>query len=175
MNIRLRLGGAAALMVALLLVGCQRNPNAPASVNGKVTYNGGPVTGGSVSFHFKDGVRFDAVIRGDGTYFLTDIPAGEATVSVETESINPANKKTDYSSPPGVGMMGGKYGGKAAAPKPSPGGSGKGAKMSPAPDGAAGGDSVYMKIPSKYADKDKSGLSVTLKEGKQTSNFELTD
>jgi hypothetical protein len=173
MNTRLRFGGATALLVALLLVGCQRNPNAPASVNGKVTYNGGPVTGGSVSFHFKDGVRFDAPIRGDGTYLAIDIPAGDATVTVETESINPANKKTDYNSPPGAGMKAGMYG-KGAAPKPSAGGSGKGAKMSPAPDGA-GGDSVYMKIPPKYADKEKSGLTVAIKEGKQTSNFELTD
>jgi len=174
MNIRLRPGSAAILLVPLLLFGCTpHNPNAPAKVSGKVTYNGSPVTGGSVVFHYKEGGQFSAPIASDGTFVAADIPVGEAVVTVETESINPDNKKGDYASPPGAGMMAGKYG-KAAPPKPSSGGPGRGAKMSPAPDGS-GSNTVYMKIPGKYSDKTKSGLSVTLKEGKQVNNFELTD
>ena len=33
----------------------------------------------------------------------------------------------------------------------------------------------YVKIPAKYADKTKSGLTVTLSSGNQRRNFNLTD
>ena len=101
MSVRLRLAGGAALFAAMVLTGCKpSNPNAPAKVTGKVTYNGSAVTGGSVSFHYKDGGKVSAPIGSDGTYSAIDIPTGDAMVTVETESINPENKKTEYRSGP---------------------------------------------------------------------------
>jgi hypothetical protein len=173
MSVRARFAGGAALTAALLVVGCQGgNPNAPARVTGRVTYGGNPVTGGSVTFYYKDGVQLTFVIDPDGTYEAIDVPAGDVTVTVETESVNPdnpANKKGDYGMT--GGGMGAKYGRKgpvAKAPK------GKGAQSSPIPEGATS-EVAYIKIPKKYSDPKASGLSASIKDGKQTHNFELTD
>ena len=149
------------------LAGCKKeNPNAPAKLSGKVTYNGNLVTGGTVTFHPKEGAPFQVAIGADGTYRAVDIPVGEAAVSIETESINPNAKRPEYKG----GGRGGLYG----KMSPAPAGGGKGPSKSPTRDGAeAGGE--YVKIPAKYADPAKSGLSVKLERGEQTKNFELTD
>jgi hypothetical protein len=171
MKTQTRLGGAAALLATLLLTGCkENNPNAPARVHGKVTYNGSPVTGGSVTFHFKEGGPVTMGISEDGTYSAVDIPAGEAVVTVETESINPATKHSSYGST--GGGMSGMYGKKSAVKKAP---EGKGEKASPAPEGTAASQLVYVKIPKKYSAPATSGLSVTLKPGSQTHNIPLTD
>ena len=93
MRIPARLSGATLLLVAAgaLVLGCKsENPNAPGRVSGKVTYNGQPVTGGTVTFHSKkDGAKIPVSISSDGRYSAFDIPDGEMDVTVETESLNP--------------------------------------------------------------------------------------
>jgi hypothetical protein len=151
--------GRIALGLLLLLVfvigssGCGTSKtNVPASVSGKVTYKGAPVTGGTVAFNTKDAGSYAAVIHSDGTYSSNQVPEGEFIVTIETESINPNMKKQVY-------------GGKA-----------KGA-TSPVPEKQAEKKDagLYVPIPPRYADKTKSGLTATLKSGNQTHNFELTD
>lgn len=145
------------LLVAIA-PGCQKgNPNAPAKVTGKVTYKGSPLTGGNVAFHTKDAGNFNFSIGSDGTYNGTDLPVGDMVVTVETESINPNKKQAEY---------------KGAKGRP---GAAKGMEMSPMPKGFQPGGGEYVKIPEKYADKNKSGLSVKLNSGTQVKDIALTD
>src|SRR2546421_12867772 len=76
------------LCLALALVfGCsKRNPNAPASVNGKVTYKGAAVPAGTITFNAKAG-KYTTSLSTDGTYSSSDLPIGEMVVTVETESV----------------------------------------------------------------------------------------
>jgi hypothetical protein len=162
----------AALLVALIgLAGCQSssNPNTPATVHGKVTYNGSTVPGGFVFLHFEDGSKMQAAIGADGSY-SAETKEGTYVLTVETESLNPG-KKEEYRGQGAAAAKGyGKYGGGGGGggvPK------GKGMPESPTPEGVAKPE--YVKIPSKYADKAASGLTVTLKPGKTKFDINLTD
>jgi hypothetical protein len=138
----------AAPVLVLLVIGCgpSVNPNAPATVKGKVTYNNNPVTGGTLIFH-KDG-GYPVVIDPDGTYRGSSLPIGEATVTVNTESLNVKPQA---------------YGGKKV-------------ESSPVPEGAnTGPQGQYVKIPAKYSDPKTSPLKVTIVRGEQEHNIELTD
>jgi hypothetical protein len=149
------------LLLPLFLViasGCNKgNPNAPAELHGTVTYKGSPVTAGYVTFYApNDSGVYSIPIKPDGTYSQTDVPAGDMTITVETESANPNKKKpSEYG--------GGRGGAQTVSPKPDNAGAGS----SPAGD--------YVKIPAKYADRKKSGLSYTVTNGKQKHDIELTD
>jgi len=168
MMIRARIAAAGVLFVLLVSIGCSKtNPNTPASVHGKVTYNGSPVGGGFVYLHFDDGGRMACAIGADGSY-SAESKEGVYKVTVDTESVNPS-KKEEYRGGGGGGIAA-KYG-KAAAPAVP---KGKGAAASPAPEGT-GAAGAYVKIPAKYANKDTSGLSVTLKSGKTQFDIPLTD
>ncbi|HEV3236490.1 MAG TPA: hypothetical protein VGZ25_05850, partial [Gemmataceae bacterium] len=106
------------LSLLIASVGCSKgNPNAPAEVSGKVTFKNTPVTAGTVTFYAPDnkGV-YPITIKPDGTYSQVDLPIGEMTITVETESINPDKKKGAQTSS-----------------------SGQKASMSPAPKGSGGG------------------------------------
>jgi hypothetical protein len=168
----MRLGGGAALLSALVLAGCQEgNPNAPAKVTGRVTYNGSPVTGGSISFHYKDGAITTAAIDGSGNYSAADIQPGEVAVTVETESINPEKPTTEYRGT-SAGGMSSKYGKSAPGGKMLP--KGQGMSNSPAPGGTTS-VLTYVKIPKKYADPTSSGLTYTIEKGTHSKDFALTD
>lgn len=142
----------------VLALGCRdRNPNAPASVSGTVTYKGSALTAGTLTFHSSTSGAATTPIAPDGSYSLVDLPVGEMTVTVETESANPKVKTETYGS-----------------------GQGKGKSMvAPAPDGAGApppkAAGQYVKIPDKYSNAKQSDLKVTLVRGKQKKNFELTD
>jgi len=142
---------------ALLALACgcgSTNPNAPATISGRVTYKGTPLPGGSIMFHGSAGT-YPASIGANGEYTGREFPVGEMTVTVETETLNPDRK--------------------AAKPYPG-GGKDKSAKMfSKPPEVTAVTTATYLKIPAKYGDKNKSDLKVTLTAGKQSKDFELTD
>jgi hypothetical protein len=157
----------------LPVFGCTTgNVHAPAKLSGKITYAGNSVTAGTLLFYTGDSGVYPAVINSDGTYSATDLPAGDLVVTIETESANPNVKKQEYKGGAGGGGM---YpGGKAPA-----GGAGDhkgpGAQNSPKPENAPQGGGPYVKIPSKYSDKNKSGLTVKLSAGKNTQDFDLKD
>jgi hypothetical protein len=131
-----------------LVVGCGStvNPNAPAKVKGTVTYKNAPVTGGNLIFH-KEGT-YPVVIMPDGTYQGVDLPVGETTITVETESLN-VKPQT--------------YGGKKAM------------SSAPPPGAATGAAGVYVKIPEKYRSPKTSPLKLNVINGDQVHNIELTD
>lgn len=171
---------AAAGVLALFVVaaGCSQRgtalliPEGYGAIGGKVTYNNNPVGGGFVYFVASDGVRHSAQITGDGSYSTT-LKEGTYTVTVDTESINPAKKQDYRGQGSGMSQMYGKAAG--ASGGAAPGAPKGGAKSSPAPEGANVVSVTYVQIPAKYADKSKSGLSVTVKPGMNDYNIPLTD
>lgn len=142
--------GIVAMFSVLGGCGPGSNPNAPATISGKVTYKGAPVSGGTLYFH-AEGIVYPTSIDNDGTYLGRDFPVGDMVVTVDTETVNPARKGTSYD-PQAAKME--EY-------KP--------------PEGVTVTTATYVKIPAKYADKTKSGLKVTITPGKQVKDIELTD
>jgi hypothetical protein len=144
------------------IIGCSSgNPNAPASVSGKVTYKGTTVTAGTISFYTTESGVYTTGINADGSYEAVDIPVGPVEISIETESANPDKKTPVY----GGGASGGPNMGGMGSPNPNAGSSSNAPPKSklpglgPKPDGAgsqSGGG--YVKIPAKYSDRSKSGL-----------------
>src|SRR5262245_7735113 len=65
------------------------------NVEGKITYNGNPLKGGTISFHNADGTMVTAKIKTDGTFRLADVPVGKARVTIETESAKPKGTDKD--------------------------------------------------------------------------------
>jgi hypothetical protein len=157
-------------VMAAALAGCQGSGDNkfPAKVSGKVSYNGSPVTGGTITFHTADGSPIQAAIGLDGTYNIVNLPEGPVTVTVETESLN--QKTPQYT---GQGARKGMYGGRGAGP--AAGGAPKGDTKSPMPSEAQSSQPVYVKIPGKYAQASTSGLTTTLKKGDQKFDVTLTD
>lgn len=156
-------------LLAATLVGCGGGvANAPANVSGKVTYKGAPVTGGVVGFFATgtEGGGYSATINPDGTYSTSNVAAGDLTVTVETESLNPNIKQTAYTGGASKGPGGG------GAPG---GGSPKKMSSSPRPGNAAKSEAVYVKIPGKYAKKDTTTLKATLKPGSNKVDLDLAD
>jgi hypothetical protein len=171
MMTRARASAAGVLTLLLVSVGCNSaNQDAPCHVEGKVTYNGSPVGGGFIYFHSADGTTTQLPIFASGTY-TADLKEGTFTVTVDTESLNPANKQEYHGS---AGGGAGKYGKNPAAVAPPPAAPKGGQKSSPSPE-SAGNSGTYVKIPKKYSDKASSNLSVTLKRGKNEYNVPLTD
>jgi len=144
-----------------LFAGCSGKPTA--SVTGKVTYKGQPVTGGNIDLFPADGNeagRYRIPIKADGTFSTIDIPPGLKKVSIETESVK---------------IMGtGGY-----TPPKAPGGRGAEKPPGEAPkqfDVDNSNMPKYVEIPKKYADPDKSGLTWEITKGKQPEKtFDLTD
>jgi hypothetical protein len=139
--------------LSLLAAGCGKTKDA--TVSGKVTYHGQPVTGGSLTLHPTDGgPDYPVTLNPDGTFQVAGAPLGEMKVTVETESLRnmPAPGSNPYGNfklPPGQ---------KPEAPPPSTEDMGK-----------------YVKIPRKYQDVKTTPLTWTLKKGSEIKDFDLTD
>ncbi len=150
--------------------GCNTS-NTPATVSGKITYNGQTVPAGSITFHpvatqstDKGGLGiYNYSLKEDGTYSGTDLPTGEMVVTIETETANPNPTKSK------TALVGGANKGDTAADYQK-----KMQEMGKAPSGPTNAG-PYVKIPPKYAVKATSTLKVTLDKGKNTKDFELTD
>jgi hypothetical protein len=145
-------------LLVFLVVGCTET-STPSKLSGTVKYRGNPVTAGTISLTAKEGGVYTIAINSDGTYAGADLPAGELAVAIETETANPKNRRSPD-----------QYGGTR----------GKGQTSSPAPGNTPGAENAsaagaYVKIPSKYAKKETSGLSVTVNKGANTKDFELKD
>jgi hypothetical protein len=154
-----RLSFIAPLFLVLLL-GCNKaNPNAPASVKGRVKYQGNLVTAGTVIFHPSEGgAFFRCIIKPDGTYSQTDLTTGEMVVTIETDSADKDRKMPTYG--------GGR--GKPGQGQPQQ-------VQSPVQQGAQQGGGEYVRIPKKYAKKELSNLTRKVEKGENTFDFELTD
>ncbi|MBX9579181.1 MAG: carboxypeptidase-like regulatory domain-containing protein [Gemmataceae bacterium] len=154
----------------------------PASITGKVTYQGAPLPGGTMTFFTENGAYPTSIATdGSGTYSIKDVPVGSASVTIETETFNPNTERPEY----GAAMKGG-----GKMPKGAPkggenkfkaermavegkGGGGGGGGFGPAPKEEL--EKLYKKIPAKYMDKRTSGLKMDIVRGSNTKDFELTD
>jgi hypothetical protein len=152
----------ALMLVTILAAGC-KGKSAPASITGKVTFKDAPVPGGTVTFRSADGEgpNYKGVIGADGTYTVTDVPVGEMTVTVETESVNTNKKMPTY---------GGNRGGGVGNPEGEKAGS-----VSPKPKDAPTSSGAYVAIPPKYSLPTQSGLKFTVENGKNTYNIPLAE
>jgi hypothetical protein len=80
------------LGAALLVLGCGGSGDKPASVSGRVTYNGKPVTSGTVVLIGADGKASDTgPVQPDGTYSIAHSPAGTVKVAFD----NPPPPRVD--------------------------------------------------------------------------------
>jgi len=133
---------AAVLVASLpLLTGCGGGTG---SVSGKVMYNGTALPYGSVQF-MTPGGAFVSEIGSDGSYSLSSLPIGSATISVTCQDPKYADYMKQLSA------------------------SGRDPKI-PKPKGRP---EDYSKIPSKYSDFNTSGLTYEVKSGAHTYNIEL--
>jgi hypothetical protein len=147
----------------VLLPGCGKtNPNAPASISGKITFKGAPVTAGTIQF--RGAGLYSTSIHSDGSYSISELPDGLLAVAIETESANPNKEKKNIT-----------YGGKGRE-----GSSADAYAQKMRDKGKIGATDnpnrgAYVQIPARYHDATKSGLQVTLKKGSNKQDFDLTD
>ena len=161
----LRLSRAAALVTlaacSALLAGCGSGGGMPpaGTVRGTVTYQGKPVTGGTVVFHSVKNPERDgaAGIKPDGTYLVYDAPPGDTKVTVVVAA---------------RGATGMSYPGQNSIPKAA------GVKEAPAElkAGNAPPAPKPVSLPAKYAKVESTTLNYTVREGRtETFDIELTD
>lgn len=133
---KLVLVGTMALLGCLgWAVGCGKGGPPTGGVQGRVTYEGSPVTEGVVSVYSPEmGIGADAKIGADGAYATSEpLRTGKYTVAVLPPPEPPPQD---------------------AVPKAS--------------------TKAYPNIPLKYRDPKKSGLSVTIAEGKNQFDIPMT-
>ncbi|MBN1395249.1 MAG: hypothetical protein JW959_09515 [Pirellulales bacterium] len=139
----------AVVVLGLFLNGCGESRPNTASVSGKVTYQGKPVTTGRITFYPVDGSRpAMAAINEDGTYTLTTFDKGDGAMlgkhkvtikSTRTVGGTPIDEFAE--TPPD------------AVPAEPP--------------------KLEWLVPEKYARRDTTPLTAEITEGKNVKNFDL--
>src|SRR5262245_48633374 len=144
----------AALFLGLAgAIGCS---GGTASVTGTVTFDGKPVTTGSVIFYSDSGRVDSGLLDADGKYSVPRAPVGVVKVAVKSSMGTKA------------------VGGRAAPPSGPPGGKGKQKKAS-SEEGKPPPETTVVKslIPERYSDPEQSGLIYTIKSGNQVIDIDL--
>ena len=150
-----------ALALTLALSGCGKST---ATVSGTVKFQGELLPSGTVLIYGADGQPVKGTISEDGKYMVADAPVGAVKIAVQVQ---------DPSSMPG--------GGAAGAGGPAEGGQDM-SKGVPGADEHAkkgmdrampGNERRVLPIPARYSSPETSGLSTTLKKGKQNFPIEL--
>jgi len=122
-----------------------------ASLSGKVTYKGQPVTGGNLTLTpAAQAAPVSIFIKPDGSFSQSSVPPGQYQVSIETDS----------ASGPSAYNTGGKV---------PPGGAGQ------QPPDMNAGASKKVAIPVKYNDPKTANLPWEIKAGSNEKTFDLTD
>jgi hypothetical protein len=139
----LRRALALVLLLAVAVVGCGHKTT---TVRGKVTYQGTPLTMGSVIMISEDGkINARGSIQSDGNYVITNAPTGKVKVGV--------------ANPPPIGARGGQ-------PLSGP-------PNDPETKQAAELAARYVASPDTYTDPEKSGLSYEVPSGGKTIDIDL--
>jgi hypothetical protein len=163
------LGGCLLLGMCVIMGGCSKPP---ASVTGIVTYKGKPLTSGSVTFFCdQDNTVVNAKIDSDGSYKTpATVPPGRARIAVVSAPevnmpIGMSMRAEDMGGPSGEKYTGNPALKKTAKPASTASTAAAAKKKPPEPK--------YVKIPETYADPDKSGLTYTVKSGKNVHDIEM--
>jgi hypothetical protein len=134
----------------VLALGCGKSIHSTdhAEVTGKVTYNGQPVTGGSISFVSQEEGAFanNGRIDESGNYKINS-PVGPVKITIDNRVLRTGIREQAM---------------KGAGPRPG----------QPDPDPIKG---VYVEIPQKYYQVDTTDMTYTVKAGAQTFDIELKD
>jgi hypothetical protein len=138
-------GGLVAL-VCLFATGCGSKS---ATVTGRVTYNGKPVSNGSVIVYCSDKQIVRGNIAADGAYSIPNVPYGTSVVTVQSHA----------RVPPGLRLQ--------QSPPPSSGG--------PIPPTVEYTDTARVTIPQRYGLPEESGLGVVVDHGAVTFDIVLAD
>ena len=120
-----------------------------ASVSGRVTYDGMPLTGGSLILYCQDKQIVRGVIGPDGSYTIPNVPRGLATVTILAHVPIPAGLKYQQKNIP--------------ATKDGP--------IPPTFDSSRSGDATA--IPEHFGLPEESGLSVTVDRRRVVYNLDL--
>jgi hypothetical protein len=145
-----RLGRVLLLGLLVVAVGCRSQ----GSVTGKVTFNGEPMPGGTVSFLPVKGTGGGnaTIDPKDGSYHMDKLPVGKVKVAVL-----PAQEPKLPKGVKGIGPP----------------------KDTPLPEEAKGafnlgkGGGKYVPVPKEYTDPETSKLEVEVKPGQNTYNIDL--
>ena len=133
-------------MCSILLAGICGCGNS-ADVSGKISYQGRPVTYGSVIILTSNNSAFSAAIKPDGTYLVEDIPPGNASIAVISR--NPALGRSAIH-----------------PPKTTPTGKQEAAPRETAVTG-------WFPLPRNYEDPKSSGLTCNITKGQVIHDLEL--
>jgi hypothetical protein len=153
--------GLALCALLVIVVGCNKVSQPKTEIKGKVTYKGAPLPGGNMAFYSATpgSAAVTCAINPDGTFLVNGVTVGQNKVTVETESL----KKNEVPQM-NEAMMGGMS--KENRDK---------IKDDLAKAKANNSGPQYIAIPKKYADLNKTTLSVDVKDGKQTIDIDLPD
>lgn len=128
----------------LLSSGCG---SSTATVVGKVTYQGKPVSGGSVIVYCSDKQIARGIIAVDGTYSIPNVPYGSSVVTVQAPAQAPAGLRMQQTLPPSSG--------------------------GPVPPTVPVNDPARIPIPLRYGVPEESGLSVAIDRASVTYDIDL--
>lgn len=142
---------------SFLAVGCSGGKTG--TVSGKVTLDGKPVNNGVVTFTLADGKnRGSAAIQENGTFTIEKVPQGAGTFTVDTGEMRNAlemEKRLGQGGPDG---------------SPPAGGDSRFNQMA---EKAKKAQNAVL-VPTSYANPQTSGLTYTVKAGKQEHDLPLT-
>jgi hypothetical protein len=160
------------LLIAVLSIGC-KSSSVPASVEGNVTYNDAPVTGGTITFHplaTDVSGEYSARISNTGTYKCMELPTGEMAVTVETEFVNafPDRAEGEKQQVPKDDHLAKDYWRPRMGSGPMP-------KTTKGEKAGLDARASYLDIPSKYSDVKKTPLKTKLIKGKNEYDALLED
>jgi hypothetical protein len=137
------------LLVGLILMtgtlaGCGSRT---ATVTGRVTYQGKPVSGGSVIVYCSDKQIARGIIGVDGTYSIPNVPYGSSAVTVQAPARVPVGLRVQQTLPPASG--------------------------GPIPPTVESNDPARLTIPLRYTVPEESGLSVVIDRGLVNYDLDL--
>jgi hypothetical protein len=144
------LRGGVVLLVLVGVAGC----GARGTVSGKVYYQDKVVTGGRV-FFVAEGYRGESEIGADGSYSISNVPAGQVKIFLSTDEARNAGRPSGLPMPPKDKVP------EEAANNPIYNKTSK-------PSGIK-----YVEIPKIYNDPESSGLTYDVKGGDQEYDIKL--
>jgi hypothetical protein len=153
------------VLTCSLLTACAARRSAPrptAKLTGMILQaNGEPVTGGTIQFNFGAKGIATGVINPDGSFVFNNLPAAAGKVAIETDSVKKAKASKNSILPLAVvGVI--KKNEKEFAPIQEI------RDKMPAKEKA-----VYVPIAPRYADAEKSGLTIAMGVGSNRKVFTL--
>ena len=171
--IRNRLCGWLLAAAAVMHAGCSGSVNT-ATVTGKVTVDGKPVTAGTVVFESEDGrAQGSGYLRTDGSFKVAEAPIGPCKIVVKVSQFNRSTTGGAMGAIPGGPAAGGASGRSPMAKDKAENSIPDDAKLSGPPAGESPG-LVYVAIDKKYESLESTDLRYTVVKGEQTHNIIVT-